>query len=434
MWTVLLALSCSSSPPAPKADAPVPPRPGTAAAVDTGTRDRDKGLFQPVPNAQLSDTQRDEIAALEAIGYVDGEVDAPTRSGVTVHDTDGTEPGLNLWTSGHAAEAYLMDAAGTVLHTWNKPWESLWTDTPTDGKLRGTKYWRRVHLYDNGDLLAIFEGQGLIKLDRDSNVLWKVRDRIHHDLQVLDDGRIVTLTRVGHVLPRIHPKAPILEDFVLVLDGDGRELRRVSLLDAVENSEYASWFREAGKTKGDLFHTNSIEVLDGAAAAQVPAMSAGRVLVSFRSFHTIGVVDLATGKMEWAARGPWKRQHDPAVLPSGSLMLFDNLGGGSDGVDASAVRELHPASLDAVWTYQGSESAPFYSRFCGAAQRLAGGNTLVSDSWVGRAFEVDPMGRIVWEFTNPHRAGEEGRYIAVLPEMLRVDAAVHGLWITPTDP
>jgi hypothetical protein len=427
MWIVWTLLACGSGS-TPVAD-PAPPV--KTALVDTGTRDKEAGLFRPLPDHQLSDAQRTEIEALEAIGYVDGEVEAPSASGVTRHEAARVSPGPNLWTSGHEAEAYLMDAGGTVLHTWRKPWDEVFDAPPTEGKLQGTNYWRRAYVFPNGDLLAIFEGQALIKLDRDSNVLWTVQERIHHDLEVLDDGTIVTLGRVGHVLPRLDPKRPVLEDFVLVLSPDGVVQRRVSLLAAVENSDWASWFAAIDRTHGDLFHTNSLEVLDGSIADAVPAFTAGRVLTSFRSFHAIAVLDLDLGQLVWAARGPWKRQHDPGVLPNGHLLLFDNMGAGRE---ASAVRELDPATLEQVWSYEGTDDAPFFSKFCGAAQRLPNGNTLVSDTWVGRAFETTPDGTLVWEFLNPHRAGSQGRFIAVLPEMVRLPPDFPTDWIPPHAP
>ena len=54
------------------------------------------------------------------------------------------------------------------------------------------------------------------------------------------------------------------------------------------------------------------------------------------------------------------------------------------------------------------------------AQRLPNGNTLITESDGGRALEVTPDRRIVWEFFNPHRAGEQGEYIATLFELLRL--------------
>ena len=73
-----------------------------------------------------------------------------------------------------------------------------------------------------------FEGLGILKLDRSSNLLWASPVRAHHDLEVAPTGDIYVLSAEANVVPRVHPRQPILEDFVSVLDGEtGEEKRRV---------------------------------------------------------------------------------------------------------------------------------------------------------------------------------------------------------------
>lgn len=86
------------------------------------------------------------------------------------------------------------------------------------------------------------------------------------------------------------------------------------------------------------------------------------------------------------------------------------------------VGEVHcDTANDAIqWEYSGSEAQPFYTRSCGTAQRLPGGNTLIIESDNGRAFEVTPDGSIVWEFYNPHRAGDQDEFIATLFRVARI--------------
>jgi hypothetical protein len=66
---------------------------------------------------------------------------------------------------------------------------------------------------------------------------------------------------------------------------------------------------------------------------------------------------------------------------------------------------------------------------CGAARRLQNGNTLITESDNGRAFEVTEDGSIVWEFVNPERAGDEGQYVATLFEMVRVPEGFPMDWL-----
>ena len=100
-------------------------------------------------------------------------------------------------------------------------------------------------------------------------------------------------------------------------------------------------------------------------------------------------------------------------------MVFDNQGGSPEG-DASVVRELDPATGEELWAYHGTAAQPFYSQTCGLAQRLENGNTLITESDYGRAFEVTREKDIVWEYYNPHRAGPNLEYIATLFELRRL--------------
>ena len=68
----------------------------------------------------------------------------------------------------------------------------------------------------------------------------------------------------------------------------------------------------------------------------------------------------------------------------------------------------------------GEPAEAFYSKLAGYDERLPNGNTLITESTNGRAFEVTSDGKIVWEFINPERAGENNELIAVLCNVVRL--------------
>ena len=323
-----------------------------------------------------------------------------------VHDPAAVSPGLNLYLSGHAAEAVLMDRGGHTLHRWRQPLRRLWPELAVDPRMAKLEYWRRAWLFPNGDLLAIYEGLGIVKLDARSNVLWSRRGGFHHDLQVLADGRIWILDRTG--------REGVLEDFVTVLDPRGRLVRRIPLLRAFERSRFAPLLSRMERA-GDVFHTNTLEVLDGRSRRGTdPVFRKGNVLLSVLKLDALAVLDPEREEIVWARTGSWRRQHQPALLDDGGLLLFDNLGPGGE---RSRVIELDPRTLRVRWQHGG-----FFSKTLGSCQRLPNGNTLITESENGRALEVTRGGRIVWEFHNPHRAGERKELVAVLFEMLRLPA------------
>lgn len=369
---------------------------------------------------------REAMARLESIGYVSGSREVESHAVITRHVREQVAPGLNFFTSGHAPAAFLMDSDGRVLHEWRYEFGKAWPSArdPVDPEIED--FWRRAYVLENGDVLAIFEGFGLVKVDRDSHLLWAVANQAHHDLAIGPGGEIYLLTRKAHVVPRLGVATPVLEDFVVVLDSEGRELRRVSLLECLESSEFAGLLTEEVIKWEDLFHTNSIELLDGSYSGYDASLTAGRVLISIFRVNLVAVVDLEAETIVRGWTGDFRGQHDPKLVEDGGILIFDNFGLG----ERSRVLELAAADGSERWSFAGSDEFPFYSESCGTAQRLPNGNTLITESDGGRAFELTADGRIVWEFYNPHRAGERQEFIATLFEMLRLPEDFETGWLS----
>ena len=108
------------------------------------------------------------------------------------------------------------------------------------------------------------------------------------------------------------------------------------------------------------------------------------------------------------------------------LLLFDNSGSNS----RSTIYEFNLADWSVVWSYNGTDEQPFNSPRCGTAQRLEDGNTLVTESSRGRAFEITPEGEIVWEFHNPHRFGSDQCLVSELFELVRLPQGFVSDWAT----
>lgn len=417
MWAVLAALlfglGCSEPAPAPASESESAPAPAAQPADDPAL-----GKWRKARAA--SGPSEEDVKSLRAVPYLQGYRPAEDRPLVVEHAPGKVAPGLNLYLSGHAAEAVLMDRKGAVLHRWRYPLRRLWPDLAADPGMAKLEYWRRAWLFPNGDLLGIYEGLGVVKLDARSNVLWSRRGGFHHDLQVRENGEIWILDREGRIVPRINPREGILEDFVTVLGPGGKVLRRISLLEAFERSAHASML-EGMERAGDVFHSNTLEVLDGRFAARHPAFRQGNVLVSVLKLDALAVLDPERGEIVWARQGTWRRQHQPTFLDNGNLLVFDNRGPALEaGSERSRVIEVDPLTGEVRWQFGGAPEVDFFSKTLGSCQRLPNGNTLITESENGRALEVDPAGEVVWEFNNPHRAGERGELVAVLFEVVRL--------------
>jgi len=379
---------------------------------------------------RLSTSQLAEIKRLQSLGYVGGSQPPSQETGTTILLRGSAATNLRFYISGHAPGAELIDADGRVQHRWRFSYDQCRAANPDQAAdflpdSEGvTACWRRARLLPDGGVLAIFEGHGLVRIDRDSNHLWSYAGTSHHDLDLAPDGSIYVLTREARVVPRFHPRKPVLLDYITHLSADGQELESIDLLAAFENSVYAS-FLDYAREAGDIFHTNTLELLDGRLAHKSPVFAAGNFLISVRELGVVAVVDPQQQKVVWALSGMWSAQHQPTLLPNGNLLVFDNQGHAGQ----SKVVEIDPFTQEVVWEFADSPTTPFYSETCGTGQRLENGNTLITESDNGRAFEVTADGTVVWEFRNPERTGSEGQYIAAIMEMVALPAGDGLEWL-----
>jgi len=373
----------------------------------------------------LSNEQREQIENLESLGYLSG-YEKTRKSGLSTHDVKRAFNGFNLVTSGHKPEAVLMDMKGKILHKWHYDYSDIQSPDKivdekvinTPGNIRRVNSWRRSHLYPNGDLLAIYESFGLIKVDSESRMKWFFPGRAHHDLFVAKDGKIYVLTRKGRVIPELNKNSVILDDFISILSPDGKELERISLVECFQNSPFASLPLPQYQQGGDIFHTNTIEILGDSFKSPLPAFKPGNALISIRNLHVIGVVDLEKKSLVWMMQGPWMLQHEPQMMPNGDILLFDNIGGEGK---YSRILQFNPTSGEIVWQYQGKAPDDLYSRYGGTVHLLPNGNMVVAETCSGKAFELSYKDKeILWEFYNPYRAGENGEYIAALFDIVRL--------------
>jgi hypothetical protein len=273
-------------------------------------------------------------------------------------------------------------------------------------------------------LLAIFGGLGMVKLDRDSQVIWALENRAHHDAHVARDGTILVLTRELRILERYHPEKPILEDFVVLLDPQGTEMKRYSILELLENSPFARLTTDRIKRRelsGDIFHSNTIELVED----RTGIFKQGSVLISVLIMNMIFAADLERQSVYWAEFN-LGNQHQPTLLTNGNVLVFQNF----FTTNSSAVLEINPITRERVWHYGIQEQNRIFTEGSGSCQRLPNGNTLITESNAGRAIEVTAQKETVWEYINPERAGDNLDKIAQLFEVVRLPPEKELDWLT----
>jgi hypothetical protein len=374
------------------------------------------------PEAQLA-------AELAALGYVDGEIAAEAGSvdGIRTHDAARAWQGYNLYTPAGQSIAQLLDMNGNEVHRWAFEVDKAWPAAKRiDGDPNADSF-RRAELLPNGDLVAIWSGYGIVRLDKDSRLKWGHFLPVHHDFVVQDDGSVIVLTRIIHERPE-YGDDTIVEDFLTWLEPDGAVRGSISVLEAFEAYDgfEAIWAARPKKDR-DLFHTNALFEIDADYTHLHPAFEKGNLLTSMRHLEVIAVLDTDTYEVVWAFDGDFAKQHDPQVVtqPEPRILVFDNRGGPRE---TSRVLEYALPDMVETWRYQATPPTDFETGVCGHAQRLPNGNTLINESTKGRVFEVTREGEVVWDWRTSFRAGPR-QLIARTNEFTRV-APEDVAWLT----
>ena len=321
---------------------------------------------------------------------------------VTAHDPSRAFAGYNLRVSCDPPGAVLMDMDGNTLHEWTCRFTDAFPEAAVSGDPSFSDHWTNVRLLPEGDVLGIFGGLGLVRLDRSSRILWAHEGGEHDDIAVTEAGEIYVLGSKRNRVNWVNQKEPIIEDYVLVLDANGDVLNRVSLLSAVLASDFSNVTKSANMGRSDqTLHANSLDILDGSLSGRIPSFGNGNVLVSLRGLDTIAVVDMESGSLVWTQFGMWLDQLDSTLLSNGNILLLEYLDGDP------RVIEFDPVTMEVEWAYERESGGDVDGRWGGVCRRLPNGNTLISESGRGRAFEVTSQGEVVWEYTSSETGGGE---------------------------
>jgi len=370
------------------------------------------------------------VEGLRSLPYVGFSSEkAAAGSGVARHDPKRAYPGLNLYTSRDLCRADLVDMDGRILKTWRDSPCGSWSNAELlpDGSLVVPAVTAKVRGADNRELAR---HACLLRLGWDGQLVWRSAVAAHHDVELTPSGQLATLTGAWRAIPDYGQGVEVEDHAIALVGQDGMLLEQASLYDLLARNavgfklqavavtrEPGILGRLFGKGSIDLFHSNTVEWMSRPAlAARSPIYSPDNVLVTIRHQDTIAIIDWKAKRLVWAwGQGELSGPHDGTLLDNGNILVFDN--GLARGW--SRVVELDPIAKRIVWEYKAPRPTDFFSIARGACQRFPNGNTLITNSDHGQAFEVTPNGEIVWEFLNP--LGDDQGRRATIHRMRRYD-------------
>jgi hypothetical protein len=381
----------------------------------------------------------EKLRSVPYVGFSETTVEAGD-SGVVLYHPDKACDGYNFYCSRFLRRTSLLDMQGRVVHQW------------TCFPIHDRGAYHHAVMLRNGDLLGIKKHHELLRLNWNSELIWRQELSAHHDVAEASDGSFYVIIRQF----KNHRALRVWFDVLVRLTAEGEEIDRwstydhlsklksvldtKSFLDTILDNPPDSWHhtdRWSAQVKRaivqrerelDYFHLNAVNVLPSTLlGARDPRFQEGNLLICLRNVNQIAVLEKGTYRILWAwGQGELEWPHHPTMLENGHILVFDN------GVERgySRVVELNPVDQVVVWEYKSEPPQAFYSSVGGSAQRLPNGNTLISEFNKGRAFEVTKDGEVVWNWLNPLAKGGRRETVYRMTRLLpaEVDDLLEGWW------
>ncbi|MHB9112597.1 MAG: arylsulfotransferase family protein [Thermoleophilia bacterium] len=350
----------------------------------------------------------------EKLPWYYSRVDEPNPT--PVRNTGRAYTGLNLVTGiGDNLELFakIVDMDGREVHSWNVDWFRIWPDADhlPEKWIPKSKPGATVHgvvILDNGDLVFNFDKLGLVRLDRDSNVVWRLPYQTHHSVELDEKGSLWVCGMKYHVegddrFPNRVP--PFFEQTLLEVSPEGRIIEEWSVDEILRENGYegllylGSLENVSTRVDGDTLHLNDVEPFPEKMTAGL--FDKGDLLVSLRNINTVFVFNRYTRKIKFISSGWFVRQHDPDFIDGNSFSVFDNnnIAPEEYGQQSRIVIVSAPEGTKRVF-FEGSPENHFYTDHYGKNQWLLNGDLLITESRTGRAFEINRGGEVVWEYVN----------------------------------
>jgi hypothetical protein len=299
-----------------------------------------------------------------------------------------------------AYAAWLYDEKGKRHHTWLINYDALDPDGPSNGSDDPHAF----HMLRDGSIIIGWDkGDIMARLDACGDPIWIKNGVYHHSLSRADDGSFWVWRGEGTAYGHYN----YMENF----DADtGERIREVALIEDVIKGMGSSsvvfgvrpdypfeHFERDPKNKAtaDLFHPNDVDVLSSDIAPMFPMFEAGDLLLSFRIFNLVAVLDPDESRLKWWSHGPWFGQHDPDFTSDGKISVYNN----NTGRGRSEIIKIDPMTREVSNDLFHGE-VTFLSQFMGKHQYLPNGNVIIVVPEEGRILEVTNEGKKVMEFNN----------------------------------
>lgn len=345
----------------------------------------------------------------------------PGKSGI-VKATDHVQEGYLLISRLSAKEnqfiVELMNkVTGEIIHTWIPSYEAIYKSDHkplSEDDAQSVEHMRIIHplLLRDGSLIVLATGGRLVRLDKDSRVMWQIDHEFHHSINMDHEGNVWVPSKIipGHY--RLHEifgdrtawytpeKISVDEESLVKVNQEGKILKEISLLRVLLENGLKSKviFKWTQKYRDDITHLNDIQpVLEDTNFARK-----GDLFLSLRVINAVLQYRPSEDKIVWYQVGPWIAQHDVTIDNMDEISVLSNERRLEpyDRENRSRVITFNFKDGTAREPYaESTERADFFVYSEGLQTVLPDGNVLLEETVTGRILELS-KDAIEWEYVN----------------------------------
>ncbi|MCA9401187.1 MAG: hypothetical protein KC713_06145, partial [Candidatus Omnitrophica bacterium] len=345
----------------------------------------------------------------------------PGKAGITVQ-TEHVQPGYLLISRLSAEQnkniIELMDkSTGKVWHTWSPTYEDIYHDPSVpfandDAQSVINMRFTHPYLFEDGSLAFIAIGGRVVRVDKESKVMWQTKHHFHHAINVDHDGNLWVPAKIRPSPYKLHPiVSPLSEDYedqksdfeeesLVQMSPGGEILKEISVLDILLDNGLKSHIvsKWTSKFSDDPTHLNDIQpVLKDTLFAKK-----GDLFLSMRSNNLVLLYRPSTHKVLWHQAGPWIAQHDVTIDNDEEITVLSN---------DLPLDPFDKHMQSAVMTYNFKTKtvkekyrkpimeSQFYAWSQGLQTVLPNGNVLLEETVRSRILELSFEG-VEWEYIN----------------------------------
>ncbi|MDB5130961.1 MAG: hypothetical protein JWR02_710 [Mucilaginibacter sp.] len=168
--------------------------------------------------------------------------------------------------------------------------------------------------------ITFHAGNPLIKINKESKLVWVIDGIFHHSLEFDSDGNVWSpaVIKPSKFLPNF--LVNYKDDAIAKISSSGKLLFEKSIAEILVQNGYRGLLLGVGFYENDALHLNDIQ----------PALNStqywrrGDLLISLRHKSTVFLYRPSADKILWLKTGPWLNQHDVDFVDSNRIGVFGN--------------------------------------------------------------------------------------------------------------